>query len=199
MTAAGENDAIRRHGSALERAGRALGALEHALTGIAVVAMFAIMALVVADVFMRYVVNRPFSFTYDLVGLYLLAAVFFLTIADTMRSHNHISVDILLHRFSPAGRRLSEIATAIAGLCVFSLITWLGYLRALDSYQQGDVLAGTIPWPSWVSAALVPLGCAVLVLRLLLQLLGNLASLITGRDLYPLPPIVGAGEALGVE
>ncbi len=184
---------------ALATTGRALTLLEHGLTVLAVVAMFGIMLLVVADVFMRYAVNQPFTFTYDLVGLYLLAGVFFLTISDTMRAHAHISVDILLHRFSPAGRRLSEIVTALVGVSVFSLITWLGYLRALENFQQGDVLAGTIPWPSWVSAALVPLGCGVLVLRLVLQLIGNVASLVSGRNLYPLPPISGVGEAHGVE
>ncbi len=185
--------------TAMATTGRALTLLERGLTVIAVVSMFAIMLLVVADVFMRYAVNRPFTFTYDLVGLYLLAGVFFLTISDAMRAHAHISVDILLHRFSPAGRRLSEIATALVGLSVFSLITWLGYLRALDNFQQGDVLAGTIPWPTWVSAALMPLGCGVLVLRLLLQLIGNLASLVSGRDLYALPPISGADQTHSVE
>jgi hypothetical protein len=61
----------------IRRAGNVLGVLERALTVIATIALFAIMALVVADVFMRYVLNSPFSFTYDLIGLYLLAAVFF--------------------------------------------------------------------------------------------------------------------------
>jgi TRAP-type C4-dicarboxylate transport system permease small subunit len=61
------------------------------------------------------------------------------------------------------------------------------------------VLAGAIAWPTWISAALVPLGCGVLVLRLLLQLVGNLLSLVSGRDLYPLPPVTGVGEARSFE
>jgi TRAP-type C4-dicarboxylate transport system permease small subunit len=172
-----------------------LGAVERALTVIAVTFLFVIMLLVVADVFMRYVVNRPFSFTYDLIGLYLLAGVFFLTLSDALREHAHVGVDILLHRFSPAGRRLSEIVTALVGLFIFALISKVGFDRALDNYQQSDVLAGAIPWPTWISAALVPLGCGVLVLRLALQLIGNVLSLFSGRDYYPLPPITGIGEA----
>jgi hypothetical protein len=39
----------------------------------------------------------------------------------------------------------------------------------------------------------------VLVLRLLLQLVGNLLSLVSGRDLYPLPPVTGVGEARSFE
>ena len=180
---------------AIKRAGDALAGIERALTVIAVVFLFVIMVLVVSDVFMRYVMNKPFTFTYDLIGLYLLAGVFFLTLSDALREHAHVSVDILLSRFSPAGRRLSEIATALAGLFVFILICKVGFERALENYQQDDVLAGAIPWPTWISAALVPFGCGVLVLRLVLQFVGNVLSLATGRDLYPLPPVTGVGEA----
>lgn len=183
----------------IKRAADALGALERALTVIAAVFLFAIMALVVADVFMRYVMNSPFSFTYDLIGLYLLAGVFFLTLSDTLRVHAHVGVDILLTRFSPTGRRLSEIVTALTGLFVFVLICKVGFDRALENYEQHDVLSGAIPWPTWISAALVPFGCGVLVLRLVLQLLGHVLSLVSGRDLYPLPPLTAAGEATTFE
>lgn len=183
----------------IKRAEDALGALERALTLIATVSLFAIMALVVADVFMRYVMNSPFSFTYDLIGLYLLAGVFFLTLSDTLRVHAHVGVDILLSHFPLAGRRLSEVVTALTGLFVFVLICKVGFDRALENYEQHDVLAGAIPWPTWISAALVPFGCAVLVLRLLLQLVGHMLSLVSGRDLYPLPPVTAAGEASSFE
>ncbi len=179
----------------IRRAGDVLYAIERTLTVVAVVFLFVIMGLVVADVFMRYVLNRPFSFAYDLIGLYLLAGVFFLTISDALREHAHVGVDILLHRFAPAGRRLSEIVTALVGLFVFVLISKVGFDRALDNFQQNDVLAGAIPWPTWLSASLVPFGCSVLVLRLALQLVGNVVSLASNRDLYPLPPITGVGEA----
>ena len=183
----------------IKRASDALAAIERALTVIAVALLLAIMVLVVADVFMRYVMNRPLTFTYDLIGLYLLAGVFFLTLSDALREHAHVGVDILLSRLPQAGRRLSEIVTALAGLFVFVLICKAGFERALENYQDNDVLAGAIPWPTWISAALVPFGCGVLVLRLTLQLAGNVASLASGRDLYPLPPVTGAGEPRSFE
>lgn len=179
----------------IEQASAALAAVERALTVVAVAFLFVIMVLVVTDVFMRYAVNRPFAFTYDLIGLYLLAGVFFLTLSDALREHAHVGVDILVSRLPLVGRRLSEIVTALTGLFVFALISKAGFARALENFQDNDVLAGAIPWPTWVSAALVPFGCGVLVLRLLLQLIGNLASLVANRDLYPLPPVTGTGEA----
>ena len=177
----------------------ALRAIEQACVLVAVIAMLATLLLVVADVFMRYALNRPFSFTYDLIGLYLLGVVFFFTISNALREHEHVCVDILLQRFPLSGRRLSGLVTSVTGLAVFCLIGWLGFERTLENYQQGDVMAGAIPWPSWLSVLPVPIGCGVLSLRLALQLIGNLCSLATGRDLYPLPPTLAEGGHRGLE
>jgi TRAP-type C4-dicarboxylate transport system permease small subunit len=179
----------------IRRLQSALAGIERAVTSIAVICLFAIMLIVVADVFMRYAVNRPFSFTYDLVGLYLMAGLFYLALSDTFAIHAHVSVDILVHRFSPSVRRLCEILTCLCGITVFSLITWLGLNRAIENFVDGDVLAGAIPWPSWASAALVPLGCAVLTVRLLLHLVAHGISLASGRNLIALPPLSGTGAA----
>jgi TRAP-type C4-dicarboxylate transport system permease small subunit len=184
----------------IRRLETALAAVERAVTIVAVACLFAIMLIVVADVFMRYVVNRPFTFTYDLVGLYLMAGLFYLALSDTFAIHAHVSVDILVHRFSPTTRRICEIITCASAASVFSLITWLGFKRALENFENGDVLAGAIPWPSWASAALVPLGCGLLTLRLLLHLFAHGASLASGRDLIALPPMSGAAaEEANVE
>jgi TRAP-type C4-dicarboxylate transport system permease small subunit len=173
----------------LRKLGSALARIEGALTIVAAALLFVIMILVVADVFMRYVAGRPFSFTYDLVGLYLMTGVFYLVLSHAQRAHAHVAVDILLARFSIPGRRVAEIASCLVGGSVFALITVAGYERALDNFVSDDVLAGAIPWPTWVSAAFVPIGAGMLVLRLTLALVGHVASLITGRDLADLPPL----------
>ena len=177
--------------------GRALARVEGVLTVVAAALLFVIMILVVADVFMRYVAGRPFSFTYDLVGLYLMTGVFYLVMSHAQAAHAHVAVDILLARFSVRGRRVADMASCVAGGSVFALITVAGYERALDNYLSDDVLAGAIPWPTWASAALVPIGAGILVLRLALTFLGHVASLATGRDLVDLPPLSTAELAEG--
>ena len=170
----------------------ALSRLEAAMTFVGAALLFVIMVLVVADVFMRYVAGRPFSFTYDLVGLYLMTGLFYLVLAHAQSAHAHVAVDILLNRFPEPARRLAEIVSCLAGGSVFALITVAGYERALDNFVSDDVLAGAIPWPTWVSAALVPIGAGVLVARLALTVVGHVASLVTGRSLVALPPLSGA-------
>jgi TRAP-type C4-dicarboxylate transport system permease small subunit len=86
--------------------------LESVVSLAAVAALFAIMLIVVADVFMRYVLNSPFAWAYDLVGLYLLATVFFLSLSSTFAAHAHVSVDLLMHRLGPRGRDLGRAGGA---------------------------------------------------------------------------------------
>lgn len=172
---------------------KALTVIERVTSMIAAFFMFAIMTIVFSDVAMRYVFNRPFSWAYDLISLYIMAGVFFLSLSGTYAVNGHINVDILLPRFSAAIQRICIIISNMVGLAIFIPITWLGYERALDNYSSGDVLAGAIPWPTWASAVLVPIGAGILALRLAVHLVANTASLLTGQDLLPLPAISGHG------
>lgn len=178
---------------------RALTAIEKVTSIIAACLMFAIMIIVFSDVVMRYVFNKPFSWAYDLISLYIMAGVFFLSLSGTYAVNGHISVDILLPRFSAAIQRLCIIISNLVGLAIFIPIAWLGYQRALENFTSGDVMAGAIPWPTWASAGLVPIGAGILALRLAVHLIANSASLLTGENFLPLPAIAGHGEKVGFE
>ena len=90
--------------------------IEKVVSTIAAVFMFAIMIIVFSDVVMRYAFNRPFSWAYDLISLYLMAGVFFLILSEAYASHAHVSVDILQQKFPPAMIRMSEIVTCLVGI-----------------------------------------------------------------------------------
>ena len=173
---------------------RALAAVEKVVSTVAAIFMFAIMIIVFSDVVMRYAFNRPFSWAYDLISLYLMAGVFFLILSEAYASHAHVSVDILQQKFSPAMIRLSEIVTCLVGMSVFSLIAWLGLLRTVESFRASDVMAGAIPWPMWPSIGLVPFGAGLITLRLALHCIGHVISLATGRAVIALPAPPAAGE-----
>jgi TRAP-type C4-dicarboxylate transport system permease small subunit len=166
---------------------RALAAVEKVVSTIAAIFMFAIMIIVFSDVVMRYGFNKPFSWAYDLISLYLMAGVFFLILSEAYASHAHVSVDILQQKFPPAMIRLTEIVTCLVGISVFSLIAWLGFVRAIESFRASDVMAGGIPWPMWPSIGLVPFGAGLITLRLLLHLVAHVLSLATGRAVIALP------------
>ena len=173
---------------------KALTTIEKVASTIAAFFMFAIMIIVFSDVIMRYAFNKPFSWAYDLISLYLMAGVFFLVLSEAYTERAHVSVDILQQKFSPAMIRLSEIVTCIVGMTVFSLIAWLGWLRAVDSFVSSDVMAGAIPWPMWPSIGLVPFGAGLITIRLAAHLVAHLLSLATGRDMIALPASHATGE-----
>ena len=163
----------------------ALDVVERIATWIAAVLMFAIMVIVAADVLMRYVFNSPFGWAYDLISLYLMAAVFFLVLSHAYLAGAHVSVDIFQQTLPPRLTRATELITTAVSFVVFVIITSVGWHRMTDAYEQGDVVAGAIPWPTWPALALVPFGCGLLAIRLAIDFVGHLASLVTGRDLIP--------------
>jgi len=173
---------------------RGLAVVEKAVSTIAAIFMFAIMMIVFGDVVMRYAFNRPFSWAYDLISLYLMAGVFFLVLSEAYASHAHVSVDILQQKFPPAMIRVTEIVTCLVGIAVFSLIAYLGFQRAIESFRASDVMAGAIPWPMWPSIGLVPFGAGLITLRLALHLVAHVISLATGRAVIALPASHAAGE-----
>lgn len=175
---------------------RLLSRIEWCCDTIVVILMAMIMLIAVADVMMRYVFNSPFSWTYDLISLYLMVGLFYLALSSVFANHGHISVDILNAHMPLRLRRCCEIAICATALVFFALITETGTERAWESYTNADVVAGVIPWPTWPSIALVPLGAGLMTLRLGLHLIDHVASLVSGRSYIELTPVVGSPEAL---
>lgn len=169
---------------------RLIVGIEKLFDGVAAVLMLLIMVIVVADVTMRYVFNNPLIWAYDMIGLYLMAGVFFLSISGTYALHKHIGLDILLQRFSLRGRRLAEVLTCLVSLPLFFFIAQVGAERAYVNFVSGDAMSGLIAWPTWIASALVPLGVGLLVLRMLLRLFGQILSLVTGRDVVDIIPVI---------
>jgi len=168
----------------------AIGVVERMAMGIAMAMMFAVMVIVTADVFMRYMFNRPFSWAYDLISLYLMAGIFFLALSQAYGAGAHVSVDILQQTFPPWLKRASEVVTCAVAFVAFYLMATFGLDRAVDAFRSHDVIAGAIPWPTWPAIALVPFGAGLLCLRLAVHFFAHLASLVTGRNLIA----VSAGE-----
>ncbi|MFW8564742.1 TRAP transporter small permease [Orrella sp. 11846] len=156
---------------------------ERIFNALAAVCMFAIMLIVGLDVVLRYAFHAPLIWAYDLVSLYFMVAVFFFAVSGTYGANKHISLDILIQRFSPLGQRWAEVFTSAISLVLFSLITYVGVERAWNAFVQGDATAGLVSFPTWIPAAIVPLGVGLLVLRLFFRFIGQLASILTGRDI----------------
>lgn len=162
----------------MKRIACALRQVEKGATLVACLCLFALMAVVTADVAARYFLNHPFAWSHDVITLYLTPALFFLALSDSFRSGAQVNVDIL-HRLLPRGvRRVTDCLCNLLAFLVFALIAYAGALRAVDAFANGDVTVGIVPWPTWPSAALVPVGAGMIALRLIARALGEAAGLV---------------------
>jgi TRAP-type C4-dicarboxylate transport system permease small subunit len=175
---------------------RWLSRIEFFFAALAALLLFAIMAIVASDVAMRYLFNSPLSWSYDLISLYLMTALFYFALSRTYTEGAHISVDIAQYYLSEPARRLCQIAYTLPAAILFTIIAWLGAARAIDDFQTGAATAGTVLWPSWIADGFVPIGAGLLSLRLLLHAIAHALSLVGRRDLIKLPALSGAERSV---
>lgn len=170
------------------RPSAALAVVERLLVVLSSIAMGAIMFIVVADVTMRYIFGTPLSWSYNLIGLYLMVAVFFFALSDTLHNHGHIAIDIFQHQIPHRPRHLALSVGYLLSTIVMALIGWQAWLRFKSAYVNDDRIAAVIPWPTWIAYFIVAVGCFVITLRCLYRTFGHAASGLSGRDLVEVPP-----------
>ena len=175
---------------------RWLSAVETTLSLAGAVVLFAIMTIVATDVGMRYVFNQPFGWSYDLISLYLVLAIFYFCLSKTFATHAHVGVDIVHYYVSPRIRRLFELITCLVSAPLFAAIAVVCWRRAWASFLANDVQEGAIAWPSWGFIVLAPIGTFVLTLRLVLNGVAHAITVFGGPEIVPLPPLARSDEGL---
>jgi TRAP-type C4-dicarboxylate transport system permease small subunit len=157
------------------------GAVERAFLYLTGAGLFAIMMVIVTDVVLRYFFSAPLSWSYDLIGMYLVTLVFFLALADTFRRGAHIKVDLFE---ALRGTRLMTVAEIIgycASLVLFALVFHQMAVNGLDAFLANDVVDGAIPWPTWPPYLFGAVGVGLLIIRVALAIVGRAAALLAGR------------------
>ncbi|MDF1715878.1 MAG: TRAP transporter small permease [Antarcticimicrobium sp.] len=167
---------------------RGLDVLETGLAALACVALAAIMLIVVVDVAMRYALSMPLGWSYDLIGLYLVVAVFFLMLPDTLHHHGHVAIDLFQGVLPRRFRHLGLAVGYAAGALVMALIGLEAWDRFQSSYAGQDRIAALVPWLTWPAYLIVLTGTALLTLRLIYRAVGHGLSIFSRLDLVEMPP-----------
>ena len=144
------------------------GYLQRGQLWVAASALVVLMMVTVADVFLRYVFNRPIRGSYDMVDTMLLVFVFN-GMAAAFFGRRNIVIDLL---DSAVGSRMTTVlirtADLLSVLCL-ALLIWAMLLPAVQAYHYGDVkMELRIPiYVLWIVALLSLAGtmlCALVVL-----------------------------------
>jgi len=161
--------------------------LERVSRLVAGVCLLAVMCIVFTDVAARYVVNAPLTWSYDLIGMYLMPALFYLALSDTLAAHHHVSVDLLRPHMPRWLVRVFEIVGSAAMAGVFLLIVQIYGQSAWEKFHTDAMVLSSMQWPAWIPDALVVFGALTISLRLLGRAIGHLLSFASGRELVELP------------
>lgn len=186
--------AIGRQPAAYSFLRRCIDVVDTVLVTLGSLMLFALMCVVVSDVAMRYFFNSPLQWSYQVISSYLMPGLFFLAVSHTLKSHSHVAVDILHNFVRPRTRFVFESISCVVALPAFAICSWVAARTTLQEYEAASVATSGLAVPSWTVSILLPIGFTLLTLRLLLNAIGYIGSLATGRELIDLPPISGTEE-----
>lgn len=151
------------------RTDRVLCVVENVAAVVAGAILVAIMVLVSLDAILRHAFAAPLTFQLTLTESYLLVAMVLLALPWGYRQGGAIQVRLLLdscpRAFVETVVRLGLIAAAVY-LAALACFAWG---RFLDAFVNDEVTMGVIDWPVDWSWVWVPLGLALLAIRVLLD------------------------------
>lgn len=148
---------------------RALTRVDWLLSRFAAALVLAVMAMIVCDVFGRYVFSRPLPWVYDLVSIYVMNVVLYFMVSEVLRTQSHIELDLEIRLLPPRAWSILQAIAWLAVAAALALTTWIAFGSMRESWAKGEVHPGLYEWPVWVEKASVALGLALLTLRILVR------------------------------
>jgi len=104
---------------------------------IAMLALLVMGAVTVADVFLKYVFNRPIVGAYDLVES-LLPVVIFFGLPATLLRRQSVVIDLIDHAAGPRGTRRLIAASDVVVLVLFAIMLAAFLAPAKMAFDYGD-------------------------------------------------------------
>lgn len=163
--------------SLLLRSERWLSRVDIALVSVAASMVLIMMAVTAADVFMRYVMNAPFSWAYDLVTQYLLIASFFFAFSYTLKMNENIAVDFFARYLNPGWREAAMGVGHLLAAGIFLVVVFLSGKDTHDAWKNNEAMMGALVLPTWSMKAIVPVGALALAVRLVHRGFCHLAAM----------------------
>ena len=123
-------------------------------------AMAFIIILACANVFMRYVVGKPWGWVEE-VTVFTFVWLTMLGASAVIHVEGHCSIDVLVRRFPARAQRIVSIVGDLIVLATLCLLIWYGALLTIKGHSKLTPILG-IPY-SYVDAS-VPLCCGFMLI-----------------------------------
>jgi C4-dicarboxylate transporter DctQ subunit len=141
--------------------GRVVNALEEGIIAL----LFAAMTLVTfSQVVARYVFNSGVVWAVELTS-YLFAWLVLFGMSYGVKVHAHLGVDAFVRLFPERPRRIMGLTAVAAGL-IYAIILFVGSWQYVAKLYKIGISSEDLPIPQWVPMVILPIGVALLFLRL---------------------------------
>lgn len=161
---------------AAHRVERLASPLNNVVHKIGLAILLLLMFLTVGDVVGRRFFLSPISGTFELTE-FMLALVVFLSLGYTQVRKGHISIDVMVSRFSPRTQAIIDSVTYFVSLGLFSLVTWQLAIHA-NRLLEGHNVSGVLSLPVFPFVIAVAVGSFLYCLVLLVDLLSSMARVV---------------------
>jgi TRAP-type C4-dicarboxylate transport system permease small subunit len=152
-----------------ETIAKGLGWFSTVLAYLGALVLLIMMFLTTADVAGRYLFNKPILGTIELTEIFVLIMIFSF-LAHTQAHKGHISVDLLVSRFSRRTRLIIELGVTSICLILMGLIVWMSGITAQELKASGQA-SNNLHIPKYPFALFVVLGCSVMCIEYVRDLL----------------------------
>jgi len=134
-----------------------------------------------AEIIGRYLFNSPIHGHVEIVEL-LMAGIIFFGVAYTERTHGHVRMELFITKVL-RGRsfHIAEVITTGAALFVFIFILIFSTKSAWHAYLITDTTPDLYA-PTWPSKFAIPLGCFILCIRFVIEIIQHLSQAIAGGE-----------------
>ena len=145
---------------------------ESGLNLVAALVILAVMFIGVFQVFGRKLINLPVPGYVDVIE-FVMTVFAFVSIAYTQRLGGHVRMEIILKKFHGRALWIVEAFGTLVVIGIVAILAWFGYEHFLRAWLIGDSTID-IEIPLWPSKLLIPAAFAILLVRLVIQLIGFL-------------------------
>lgn len=146
------------------------------LDEVAKMTMLGLMFLIVINILMRRMFNKPFVGAYDLVSVLILIAVV-LALGNCAIQKGHIAIDFIVERFPLWLQKLIDITMNLASLIFLALFTYHTAKHAYLTAISGDVTS-TLKIPHYPFIYIASLGYLLLCVIILVDLMNIVKDVI---------------------
>lgn len=139
-----------------------------------------LVAVIVYEVFVRYVLNKPTIWAHE-VSQMIYGAYVILLGGFLQQRKGHVNVEILTEHFSLRTRAVINCFTWLLFFAFCGVLFWKGCDLAWDSFVYRETDSTVFAPPLYPVKMMIPLGALLMFLQGVIHYIGDLRLAITGK------------------